>query len=263
MEGSGMQATVSPAVNHWPDDACARAFWGQHELPPYQRLLADTIALLDPRAGERWLDLGCGCGQLTRGLWTKSRGTLAGIVSSDCAAVNERAIRKLQSTLEPVAGAEQLSFVHLDFSNGLPAWGDSSFDGVVSGLAIQYAEHYSEDHGWTTAAYDHLLADIERVLRPGGRFVFSVNVPAPAWTRVALQSLHGVFRSRHPGRYLKNSLRMMRYGSWLTGEARRGRFHYLPIEAIVEKLAFAGFAGITHRLTYARQAYLVRCAKPV
>src|SRR5947209_18980263 len=103
MEGSGMQATTPAAVNYWPDDACARAFWGQQEVPPYKRLLADTIAWLDPQPGEQWLDLGCGCGQLTRGLWTKSRGTLARIVSSDCAAVNERAIRKLQGTLEPGA----------------------------------------------------------------------------------------------------------------------------------------------------------------
>jgi ubiquinone/menaquinone biosynthesis C-methylase UbiE len=258
-----MPAATSPSVNHWPDSACARAFWGQQEIPPYRRLLADTIAWLDPRPGERWLDLGCGCGQLTRGLWIKSQGSLGHVVASDCAAVNELAIQKLRTALQPGPTEEQMPFVQLDFSNGLSPWDDKSFDGVVSGLAIQYAECYSEELGcWTTHAYDRLLAEIHRVLRDGGRFVFSVNVPEPGWGRVALRSMHGVFRSRHPGRYLKNSIRMMRYGSWLTRESRRGRFHYLPIEAIVEKLRLAGFVEINHRLSYARQAYLVRCIKP-
>src|SRR5215470_6093405 len=73
----------SPAVarNHWPDSACARAFWGQQELPPYRRLLADTTAWLDPRPGERWLDLGCGSGQLTRAIWEKSGGRVSEIVA--------------------------------------------------------------------------------------------------------------------------------------------------------------------------------------
>ncbi len=259
-----MPATASPSINHWPDSTCARAFWGQQEIPPYKRLLADTIAWLDPKPGEDWLDLGCGCGRLTQGLWTRSQGTLARAVASDCAAINERAIAKLRADLQPGPTEEQLSFVHLDFSNGLPVWDDATFDGVVSGLAIQYAEHYSEERGcWTTDAYDRLLSEVFRVLRPGGRFVFSVNVPEPGWRRVALQSIHGVLRSRHPGRYLKNSLRLIRYGHWLTREARRGRFHYLPIDTIVEKLGTAGFNSIAHRLTYACQAYLVRCVKPI
>ena len=259
-----MPATASPSINHWPDSACARAFWGQQEIPPYRRLLADTMAWLDPKPAETWLDLGCGCGQLTQGLWTKSQGTLAQLIASDCAAINERAIAKLRGNLRPAATEEQLSFVPLDFSNGLPLWHDAMFDGVVSGLAIQYAEHYCDERRcWTTDAYDGLLREVFRVLRTGGRFVFSVNVPEPGWRRVAWQSIHGVFRSRHPGRYLKNSLRMIRYGRWLTREARRGRFHYLPIDIIIEKLRMAGFTDIKHRLTYACQAYLVRCLKPI
>ena len=61
-------------VNYWPDRKCARAFWTQCEVPPYRRLLADTAAWLDPAPGERWLDLGCGGGQLTHALWEKSGG---------------------------------------------------------------------------------------------------------------------------------------------------------------------------------------------
>src|SRR5262249_45356903 len=68
---------VPPASrNYWPDTKCAKAFWSQHTLPPYQQLLSDTSAWLDPRPGERWLDLGCGSGQLTRALWRQSGGAV-------------------------------------------------------------------------------------------------------------------------------------------------------------------------------------------
>jgi hypothetical protein len=100
------------------------------------------------------------------------------------------------------------------------------------------------------------------VLRPGGRFVFSVNVPNPAWARVAFFGLPALLTTRRPLRLLRDSLRMMRYGSWLKREAARGRFHYLKSDAVHARLAAAGFTAIEHRLSYARQAYLFRARKP-
>jgi SAM-dependent methyltransferase len=254
--------TLSPDVNYWPDRRCARAFWTQHELPPYRRLLADTVAWLDPAPGERWLDLGCGCGQLTRALWEKSNGALAEIVALDCADANADAIAKVRRSVGPSAD-DRVRFHHDDFSAGLGAYADGCFDGVVSGLAIQYAQSYSHERGcWTTDAYDHLLCEVARVLRPGGRFVFSVNVPEPAWLKIALYGFPGFFFAPHPLRYFKNSMRMLRYGAWLKREARRGRFHYLPYHLILDKLTTAGFASLQYRLSFARQAYIFRGRRP-
>jgi SAM-dependent methyltransferase len=257
-----MPAATHLSTNHWPETACARAFWGQHELPPYRRLLADTLAWLEPRPGESWLDLGCGCGQVTQALWAKGGGTLMEVIGLDCAAVNERAYQKLKTGLGPLA-EERIHFLHADFAGGLASLPAGRFDGVVSGLAIQYADSYSAAQGrWTTEGYDRVLAEVRRVLRRGGWFVFSVNVPEPAWGKVALRSLTGVFRARNKARFLKNALRMWRYGSWLTREARRGRFHYLPLSDILQRLAAAGFIAPEHRVSYAGQAYLLRCRKP-
>lgn len=251
-------------VNYWPDSRCAKAFSTQRELPPYKTLLADTAAWLDPAAGERWLDLGCGCGQLTQTLWEKSGGTVAEIIALDCAESNEKAIAKLRSHAQPLATPERIRFLHADFSDGLATYADASFDGVVSGLAIQYAESYSARDGrWTTDAYDHLLREVLRVLQPGGRFIFSVNVPEPAWFKIALYGVPGFFTSRKPLRYFKNAVRMLRYGSWLKREARRGRFHYLSAETLTNMLAAAGFVDIESRLSFARQAYILRCRRPM
>jgi ubiquinone/menaquinone biosynthesis C-methylase UbiE len=255
-------STAPPAeVNYWPDTACAKAFWGQHELPAYHRLLRDTVQWLSPRTSERWLDLGCGCGELSKALWEKSEGRVAEIAALDCAAANGLAIERMRAQAKPRAD-ERMHFVHADFSKGLASWQDEYFDGIVSGLAIQYAQSYSPETGdWTTEAYDHLLREAYRVLRVGGRFVFSVNVPEPAWGWVGLRSLTGVFKAPKAGRYLKNMLRMHRYGRWLTQEARRGRFHYLPAEEVERRLLAAGFSAVQHRLTYCDQAYLFRCRR--
>jgi ubiquinone/menaquinone biosynthesis C-methylase UbiE len=256
-------STATVAVNHWPDTKCARAFWSQANSPSYQELLQDTTAWVEPQPGQRWLDLGCGSGQLTRAVWEKSGGTLAEAVALDCAAINERSIARIRETIEPIPTAEHMRFVHGDFSNGLAAFEDTYFDGVVSGLAIQYAESWDAVRGcWTTDAYDHLLREVCRILRPEGRFVFSVNVPEPAWIKVAIRSLPSLLRSRHPLRYAKDAWRMLRYGAWLKKEARRGRFHYLPAQVIARKLIAAGFTTVEHRLSYAGQAYLLRCRRP-
>ena len=141
--------------------------------------------------------------------------------------------------------------------------GDESFDGVISGLSISYAESIDESTGaWTTTAYDRLLAEVHRVLKPGGRFVFSVNVPNPAWGKVAWRSLAAARKSDKPLKYLKKAWRMLRYGAWLKKEARKGRFHYLTADVISAKLAATGLTAIEHRLSYVGQAFIFLCRKP-
>ena len=257
-----MSSTISSAVNYWPDNACARAFWGQRDLPPYKRLLADTAAWLDPQPGERWLDLGCGGGQLSRVLWEQSGGHLREVVALDCAAANAAAIARARLAFRPPASEAQVRFVHADFSHGLAALADAQFDGIVSGLAISYAESYSTERGvWTTDAYDRLLAELNRILRPQGRLVFSTNVPEPNWLTIAVRGLPGVVQTPRPLRFLKNALRMLRYGTWLKREARKGRFHYLPASVVADKLRATGFTHIEQRVSFAGQAFVFRCRK--
>lgn len=249
------------SVNHWPDSKCAKAFWGQHELPPYRRLLSETVACVAPAAGETLLDLGCGGGALTQAIWEASAGQVASVVGLDIAPANANVYQQLRESLQPTPG-ERIRFLAHDFSQGLGPLSDTAYDGVVSGLSISYAQSFDEETGkWTSIAYDQLLNEVFRVLKPGGRFVFSVNVPHPSWAKIAWKSLAEARRVRKPLRYLKKSWRMLRYGSWLKAEARTGRFHYLPAEIVTEKLDRAGFSAIEHRRCYAGQAFLFRCHK--
>ena len=188
---------------------------------------------------------------------------MATVVGVDCAAVNEDAYRKLRATLGPTP-ADRLQFVHHNFSDGLGVFPAAGVDHAVSGLSISYAEFYDEAAGrWTGKAYDHLLAEVRRVIRPGGRFVFSVNVPEPSWVKVAWASWAGLWRSDRPLRSLKCAWRMLRYGRWLKQEARVGRFHYLPAAEVTRRLIGAGFTDVSHRLSYCDQAYIFRALKPI
>jgi ubiquinone/menaquinone biosynthesis C-methylase UbiE len=256
----GEHLSASTVRNHWKDAKCAKAFWSQHELPPYRALLDDTVAMADPRPGERWLDLGCGQGCLTQAIWERSAGRLAEVIGVDIAPQNAESYARMQDQLTRSA-PERIRFVCHDFSNGLGQFRDGSFDHAISGLSISYAESYDPAKGvWTTAAYDQVLAEVLRVLRPGGRFVFSVNVPEPDWLKVGVRSLPAIFHTPKPLRFLKRSLRMLRYGGWLKREARLGRFHYLPHEEVASRLVNVGFVDVKHQLSYEKQAF-VFCAR--
>ena len=120
-----------------------------------------------------------------------ARRALAGVLGVDCAPANGALYARFGRDLVPPPG-DRIRFLCHDFSGGLNPLADDSFDHAVSGLSISYAEHYDTATGlWTTATYDRLLAEVFRVLRPDGRFVFSVNVPDPSWATVALRGLPG------------------------------------------------------------------------
>jgi SAM-dependent methyltransferase len=111
------------------------------------------LALAGDVAGRRILDVGCGSGPLFAAL--RDRGAIVtGFDSS--AGMLELARRRLGPDAD----------LHLaDLDRPLP-FPDGAFDDVVGSLVL----HYLED--WTAP-----LAELRRVLSPGGRLIVSVNHP--------------------------------------------------------------------------------------
>lgn len=111
------------------------------------------LALAGDVAGRRILDVGCGAGPLAQSL-VAAGASVTGIDGSP--AMIKLARRRL--------GDDAPLAVH-DLAEPLP-FEDASFDDVVASLVLHYLQDWSGP-----------LAEIRRVLTPGGRLLVSVNHP--------------------------------------------------------------------------------------
>jgi SAM-dependent methyltransferase len=136
-------------------DSFAEAYSAENEVnlhnAYYER--PATLALAGDVAGRRILDVGCGSGPLFAAL--RDRGAIVtGFDSS--AGMLKLARRRL---------GDDADLLVADLGRPLP-FPDGAFDDVVASLVL----HYLED--WTAP-----LAELRRVLKPGGRLIASVNHP--------------------------------------------------------------------------------------
>ncbi|QNE74090.1 methyltransferase domain-containing protein [Streptomyces finlayi] len=162
------------------------------------------VALAGAVAGRRILDAGCGSGPLSAAL--RDRGAVVtGIDSS--AGMLALARRRLGDDAD----------LHVaDLNDRLP-FADGAFDDVVASLVL----HYLEDWGPT-------LAELRRVLRPGGRLIASVDHPFVAYT----------IQEPRPDYFATTSYTF----DWtFNGQSFPMRFWRRPLHAMSDAFAAAGF----------------------
>jgi trans-aconitate methyltransferase len=129
---------------------------------------APVLELLQPQAGERILDLGCGDGVLTEKL------AAAGVtvVGADAAADMVAAAQRRGLDARVIEGGK-LKF-------------DAEFDAVFSNAALHWMKHDR----------DAVIAGVYRALKPGGRFVAEMGghgcVAAITIALVAVLERHGI-----------------------------------------------------------------------
>ena len=131
------------------------------------QLAGGVVEWLDARIGEHILDLGCGDGQLTARL--AETGVQVRGVDASAAMV---AAARARGVVADEAAAEKLPYP------------DASFDAVFSNAALHWVR-----------GQDEMLAEVHRVLKPGGRFVAEMgghgNVAAIRVALIAVLERHG------------------------------------------------------------------------
>jgi SAM-dependent methyltransferase len=162
------------------------------------------LALAGDVAGRRILDAGCGSGPLSAAL--RDRGAVVtGIDAS--AGMLALARRRL---------GDGASLHKADLRDPLP-FDDGAFDDVVASLVL----HYLEDWGPP-------LAELRRVLRPGGRLIASVDHPFVAYT----------ISDPRPDYFATTSYTF----DWrIGGRTVPMRFWRKPLHAMTDAFAAAGF----------------------
>jgi trans-aconitate methyltransferase len=131
------------------------------------KLAGGVVEWLDAKPGERILDLGCGDGQLTAQLAaTGARVTGVDASASMADAAKSRGIDAVH------ASAEQLPFTNAEF------------DAVFSNAALHWVR-----------GQDEMMAEVQRVLKRGGRFVAEMgghgNIAAIRVALMAVLARHG------------------------------------------------------------------------
>ncbi|MGI5133903.1 MULTISPECIES: class I SAM-dependent methyltransferase [unclassified Streptomyces] len=187
-------------------DTFAEAYSAENEnnlLNAYYERPA-MLALAGDVAGRRILDAGCGSGPLSAAL--RDRGAaVTGIDAS--AGMLALARRRL---------GEDAALHVVDLSAPLP-FADGAFDDVVASLVL----HYLEDWGPT-------LAEIRRVLRPGGRLIASLDHPFVAYT----------ITDPRPDYFATTSYTF----DWtFNGQSFPMRFWRKPLHAMIDAFTTAGF----------------------
>ncbi|WP_062204321.1 class I SAM-dependent methyltransferase [Streptomyces sp. NBRC 109706] len=187
-------------------DSFAEAYSAENEnnlLNAYYERPA-MLALAGDVAGRRILDAGCGSGPLSAAL--RDRGAeVTGIDGS--AGMLELARRRL---------GDEAALHLVDLRDRLP-FDDGTFDDAVASLVL----HYLQDWGPT-------LAELRRVLRPGGRLIASLDHPFGAY----------VYRDPRPDYFATTSYTQ----DWeLGGRSVPMRFWRKPLHAMTDAFTAAGF----------------------
>ncbi|AKN74593.1 methyltransferase [Streptomyces sp. PBH53] len=162
------------------------------------------LALAGDVTGRRILDAGCGSGPLSAAL--RDRGAVVTGVDAS-AGMLALARRRLGDDAD----------LHLaDLNDRLP-FADGAFDDVVASLVL----HYLED--WGPA-----LAELRRVLRPGGRLIASVDHPFVAYA----------FQEPRPDYFATTSYAF----DWtFDGQSVPMKFWRRPLHAMTDAFTTAGF----------------------
>jgi 2-polyprenyl-3-methyl-5-hydroxy-6-metoxy-1,4-benzoquinol methylase len=185
-----------------------------------------TVRLLDLRAGERVLDVACGNGLTSRRLAAMG----ARVVAFDFAA------EMIAHARRRTPDAAEVEYHVLDATDeaALLALGEGEFDAAICNMAL-----------FDMAEIDPLLRALARLLRPGGRFVFSVTHPCfnnSYTTHVAeLEDREGEIVTTYSVKISRYMTPSATHGLAIVGQPRPQLYFDRPLQVLFGAAFDAGF----------------------
>ncbi len=241
-------------------------FWGPkygsiypylEDATPYKKLLKQIEEYIDPKPGERWLDLGTGSGAIVDLIWNKSKGHIKEIVALDLTDVMLEHLRKRIPSLVPQPSYHHITLVKHNLSKRLP-FEDSSFDGVTASLVLTYIEEHEGSKG--IGALRAIFNEVHRVLTPGGEFVWTTPKYGVNFAKVFAASWREIFDPRKCYNLFYGPA-ILRYALKIQKKGRKGEYQFLPEARFLELLANAGFSDTRTAYSFANQALVLSSKK--
>lgn len=232
----------------------AQLFWTRYftvydtlnEARPYQAMIQRQVELLAPARGQSVLDAGTGSGNLAAALVERGA-TVVGI--DFCEPAFELARAKAPSA----------TFRFGDLTRPL-AFADASFDLVTCSAVL---------HVLSAAEQRAAIAELARVLRPGGRFVVTAFANGFSAVTVYVETLRAELRARGAVgallfglRYSWNTARILYYVRRIQRQHRRGAYAYVDEGGLRELLAAARLEVRRLDRTLAGQCVTALAVKP-
>lgn len=181
------------------------------------------LCLLPSLSGLHVLDIGCGPGLYAEHLLTEGAAHVTALDVSR---------RMVQLATERLPQSKS-NVRHADAREGLPFISDATIDLCIAPLMVHYLRHL-----------ETVFAEIHRVLKPGGRFVFSTHHPLAEYPD---ESASGVYFDTEPVEQTWGTLGIV-------------RFFRRPLSDITEALLQTGF--VIERLTEPKPTEIFREVSP-
>jgi len=219
---------------------------------PYQDLVNEFDKNIPSVIKGKWIDLGSGSGMIVDLLLKKiNNPQSAEILATD---FDKTMLGHLSKRLNN----NNLKIKELDLamSFDLP---DNYFDGVTANLVLSYIIHHESELG--LRGFTRLLEDIYKILKPGGKFIWSSPRKGVIFAKVFLASWKDILNPRQTENLyygpaiLKQALRIQNWG-------KRGIYHFLDTKEIEKILKEIGFINIKFSRSMANQVDIISCEKP-
>jgi len=241
-------------------------FWGPRygkiypyleQAKPYHNLISQIGDFIDPKANERWLDLGTGSGAIVDLIWRLTNGTVGEVCALDLTDVMLNHLRRRLPSFDPPVQDGQIVFMKHNLAYRLP-FPNEAYDGIVANLVLPYIEQHEGVKG--RDALESILRESYRVLKPGGVCVWSSPVHCVKFFNVFLASWKEIMNPKR----IKNLYygpAILRYAKMIEKKGTLGQYTFLHDDELIRIMQKVGFSDIKTARSFAGQAVVVSGTK--